>query len=215
MKKSRKGGNAAETILLAAADAIGMICRGACTLDDYLDFHAPPDHRRTVEHLLLAFFRHRRFFQDELKKIASREPDPQIKNLILSAFTQIRFQNRIAMQSAVSVAVDAAKKYRADKFVNAVLRKFAAAGTPLPDDAKFCPVCGSPAPIAEEPSEPVDAPVEAAPAAVSQPEETAAPVVVPAVSVPSPTMSKRHFPKKTKDSTTASVISETSTTTLT
>lgn len=54
-------------------------------------------------------------------------------------------------------------------------------GTPLPDDAKFCPVCGSPAPIAEEPSEPVDAPVEAAPAAVSQPEETAAPVVVPAV----------------------------------
>ena len=134
MKKLRKGGNAAETILLAAADAIGMICRGACTLDDYLDFHAPPDHRRTVEHLLLAFFRHRRFFQDELKKIASREPDPQIKNLILSAFTQIRFQNRIAMQSAVSVAVDAAKKYRADKFVNAVLRKFAAAGTPLPDD---------------------------------------------------------------------------------
>ena len=136
MKKLRKGGNAAETILLAAADAIGMICRGACTLDDYLDFHAPPDHRRTVEHLLLAFFRHRRFFQDELKKIASREPDPQIKNLILSAFTQIRFQNRIAMQSAVSVAVDAAKKYRADKFVNAVLRSVLREGYKFPKTAQ-------------------------------------------------------------------------------
>ena len=48
-------------------------------------------------------------------------------------------------------------------------------GTPLPDDAKFCPVCGSPAPIAEEPSEPVDAPVEAADGLVPDTETAATP----------------------------------------
>ena len=43
----------------------------------------------------------------------------------------MRFQSAIAPESAVSVAVDAAKKFRADKFVNAVLRRFVSDRTPI------------------------------------------------------------------------------------
>ena len=44
--------------------------------------------------------------------------------MLAVAAAQCRFQTGIAPESAVNVAVDTAKKYHADKFVNAVLRNF-------------------------------------------------------------------------------------------
>jgi 16S rRNA (cytosine967-C5)-methyltransferase len=132
MRKSlKKHASAAENILNASASAIGMIDRGECTLDDYLDRHAPPEFRRTVEHLLLAFYRRRGFFCSELNRLVSRTPDSKVRNLLFAVFTQIRFQDAIAPESAVSIAVDAAKKFHADKFVNAVLRRFIADSFPI------------------------------------------------------------------------------------
>ena len=131
MRTRKRTGNAAETILTASADAIGLIDRGECTLDDYLDRHAPADFRRTVEHLLLCFYRHRGYFVRELSRLVSRTPDHKVQNLLFAVFTQCRFQSAIAPESAVSVAVDAAKKFRADKFVNAVLRRFIAERTAI------------------------------------------------------------------------------------
>ena len=134
--KNRKPGSAAETILLSAADAIGMTGQGKCTLDDYLDRHAPRDFRKSVEHLLLAFFRNRAFLESELRRIAAKIPREPVRNLLLAAFAQTRFQSAIAPESAASVAVDAAKKYHAEKFVNACLRRYIADETPLPGEAE-------------------------------------------------------------------------------
>ena len=131
MISRKRTGSAAETILTAAAGAIGMIDRNECTLDDYLDRHAPAEFRRTVEHLLLCFYRYRGFFAGELNRLVSRPPENKVRNLLFAVFTQVRFQSAIAPESAVSVAVDAAKKFRADKFVNAVLRRFIAERTPI------------------------------------------------------------------------------------
>ena len=131
MISRKKTGSAAETILTAASGAIGMIDRNECTLDDYLDRHAPADFRRTVEHLLLSFYRHRGFVVSELNRLVARPPESKVRNLLFAVFTQVRFQNAIAPESAVSIAVDAAKKFRADKFVNAVLRRFIAERKPI------------------------------------------------------------------------------------
>ena len=132
MRKSpKKHASAAENILNASASAIGMIDRGECTLDDYLDRYAPPGFRRTVEHLLLSFYRRRGFFGNELERLVSRTPDSKVRDLLFAVFTQIRFQSAIAPESAVSIAVDAAKKFHADKFVNAVLRRFIADASPI------------------------------------------------------------------------------------
>ena len=131
MSFKRKSGNTAETILSVSADAIGLIDRGECTLDDYLDRHAPVFYRRSVEHLLLCFYRNRGYFTQELKRFVQRPPENKVRNLLFAVFTQICFQSAIAPESAVSVAVDAAKKFRADKFVNAVLRRFIAERLPV------------------------------------------------------------------------------------
>ena len=53
-------------------------------------------------------------------------------------------------------------------------------GTPLPEDAKFCPVCGAPAPISVDSEVTAAAPSEESPAVVPLAEESAAPVAAPA-----------------------------------
>ena len=107
--------------------------RGKVTLDDALD-KVPSDFRRIVEHLLFCFFRYRRPVETILRKFISRPPAPEIMTILSVAAVQCHFQSGIAPQSAVNIAVDAAKKFHADKFVNAVLRKFIR--TPFPE--VFC-----------------------------------------------------------------------------
>ena len=142
MRPRRSQGHTAETILGAAADAIDLIDRSRCTLDDCLDRHIPPQYRKTAGHLLFSFYRNRRYIEKMLAKFASRTPEPRVRNLLFAAMTQTRFQTGIASESAVSVAVEAAKKYHADKFVNAILRRFVAASpeTVLPPEEVLPPV---------------------------------------------------------------------------
>ena len=94
--------------------------RGKVTLDDALD-NVPSDFRRIVEHLLFCFFRYRRPVETILRKFISRPPAPEVMTILAVAAVQCHFQSGIAPQSAVNIAVDAAKKFHADKFVNAVL----------------------------------------------------------------------------------------------
>ena len=89
MISRKRTGSAAETILTAAAGAIGMIDRNECTLDDYLDRHAPAEFRRTVEHLLLCFYRYRGFFAGELNRLVARPPENKVRNLLFAVFTQV------------------------------------------------------------------------------------------------------------------------------
>ena len=110
---------------------IALECdQGKITLDDALD-KVPSEFRRIVEHLLFCFFRYRRPVENILRKFISRPPVPEVMTILAVAATQCQFQSGIAPQSAVNVAVDAAKKFHADKFVNAVLRKFIQ--TPFPE----------------------------------------------------------------------------------
>lgn len=105
--------------------------QGKITLDDALD-SVPSEYRRIVEHLLFWFFRYRKPVETVLGRFISRPPLPAVMIILSVAAVQCRFQSGIAPQSAVNVAVDAAKKFHADKFVNAVLRKFIQ--TPFPDE---------------------------------------------------------------------------------
>lgn len=117
--------------VFACACQIVMDCdRGVVTLDDAVD-RVPDEFRRTVEHLLFTFYRQRRSVELVLNRFIRKMPVVEVMTLLSVAAVQCRFQNGIAPESAVNVAVDAAKKYHADKFVNAVLRNFLR--TPLPE----------------------------------------------------------------------------------
>lgn len=114
-----------ERSLLAAASGIAKIESGRITLDDFLDREAPADCRKIVGHLLFAYFRHRKFIRLVVAKRVPRTPRREVETLLLAAVSRILFQTGSAAASAVNVAVEAAKHYRADKFFNAVLRSVA------------------------------------------------------------------------------------------
>ena len=83
--------------------------QGKITLDDALD-SVPSEYRRIVEHLLFCFFRYRKPVETVLGRFISRPPLPAVMIILSVAAVQCRFQSGIAPQSAVNVAVDAAKK---------------------------------------------------------------------------------------------------------
>lgn len=110
-----------EKVLQLAAGSIESIEAGRGTLDEALE-RIPADCRRTVEHLLGCFYRYRKTLRSSWQKFCRKMPSAQIAALLDSALTQCRFQDSVAPYSVVNVAVSLAKKQRADKFVNAVLR---------------------------------------------------------------------------------------------
>ena len=124
MSRKRHVPGAAEIILGSAAEGTLLIDSGRCTLDDFLDRHAPAQYRKSAEHLLLALYRNRGYLESELRRMTARPPERKVKSLLLAAMAQSAFQEGIASESSGSIAVELAKKYRADKFVNAVLRRF-------------------------------------------------------------------------------------------
>jgi len=126
--------SAGEKILSAAAEGIRLMESGRCTLDDFLDLHAPQTYRRTVGHLLLTFCRRRGALERELARLAPKAPGEKIRPLLLAAMTQTRFQNAVAPESAVSIAVELAKGLHADKFFNAVLRRYLRENVPFSEE---------------------------------------------------------------------------------
>lgn len=111
-----------ENVLGDAVAALLAIDAGKVSLDDVLD-QADPGYRRSFEHLLLNIFRFRKSVSDHWRQFCTRGPVPEIAALLDAALSQCLFQNSVASQSVVNVAVSMAKKKHADKFVNAVLRK--------------------------------------------------------------------------------------------
>lgn len=113
----------AEKVLKNALSIISRCDRGEITLDDAVDL-LPDDCRRIIEHLLFTFYRHRKTIGKALNKFIKRPPSTEVMALLTLAAIQCRFQSGIVPESAVNVAVDFAKSFHADKFVNAVLRNF-------------------------------------------------------------------------------------------
>ena len=110
-----------EKVLQLAAAAVEAVDGGTCTLDDALD-HFPDDCRRTLEHLLTLLYRYRKSIRRSWSKYCRKTPAPEVASLLDAALTQCRFQQAVAPQSVVNVAVTLAKPFHADKFINAVLR---------------------------------------------------------------------------------------------
>jgi 16S rRNA (cytosine967-C5)-methyltransferase len=110
-----------EKVLQLAAAAVEAVDEGKCTLDDALD-HFPDDCRRTLEHLLTLLYRYRKSIRSSWSRYCRKTPVPAVSSLLDAALTQCRFQQGVAPQSVVNVAVTLAKPFHADKFINAVLR---------------------------------------------------------------------------------------------
>ncbi|MBE6384106.1 MAG: hypothetical protein E7048_00415 [Lentisphaerae bacterium] len=114
-------------ILRGAAALIEAVTSNKAVLDEEME-KIDPAYRRSIGHLVLTFFRRRKAVDALLQQRIQRPPLPAVQALLQSVVTQVFFQRAIAAQSAVNIAVTEAKRYKADKFVNAVLRRIIAAG---------------------------------------------------------------------------------------
>ena len=112
-----------EEILSLAQQALVLIGRKECTLDDLLEKRDFRHLRRTLSHLLLNAFKYKKAINNELGKYVRTSPRPEIAALLHAALTQAMVQERISPEAVINVAVEVAKKYKMSGFVNAVLRK--------------------------------------------------------------------------------------------
>ena len=119
-------------IIRGAAAGILAVTERDRGLDEFLDT-LPASSRRSVSHLLFCYFRRKRFIDGEAGAFLARPPRPPVLALLRAATAQLYFQNSIAPESAVNVAVDAAKRLRASALVNAVLRRVLASRKRAPD----------------------------------------------------------------------------------
>ncbi len=128
----RPDGVAGES-LRAAAAGIAEIEAGKLTLDEYLDRREITPFRKIVAHLLLTYFRRKRALDARVNSFLTRAPRPEVSALLRAAATRIFFQTAVPREVSVSVAVDLAKRVRADKFVNAVLHRLLGVESAFPD----------------------------------------------------------------------------------
>ena len=119
-------------ILRGAAALIEAVTSKRAVLDEEME-KIDPAFRRSIGHLVLTFFRRRKAVDALLQQRIQRPPLLAVQALLQSVVTQVFFQRAIAAESAVNIAVTEAKKYKADKFVNAVLRRIIAAGAEFGD----------------------------------------------------------------------------------
>ncbi len=125
-----------EEIIRTAAAGIRAVSGRDAALDEFLD-GVPAHIRRSVSHLLFCYYRYRRFIDGEIDALVARAPKPPVAALLRAAAAQLRFQDALAPESAVNIAVDAAKRHGAGGLVNAVLRKLAASKSAPPEDRKL------------------------------------------------------------------------------
>ena len=119
-------------ILRGAVALVEAVTSKKAVLDEELE-KLDPAYRRSTGHLALTFFRRRKAVDALLHARIQRPPHPTVWALLQCVVVQIFFQRAIAAESAVNIAVTEAKKYHADKFVNAVLRRIMAADVTFSD----------------------------------------------------------------------------------
>ena len=119
-------------IIRTAAAGMLAVTETDHALDEVLD-DCPAELRRSVGHLLFNYFRHKRFVDAALAEFLTKPPRPQVYALLRAAAAQLFFQSAIAPESAVNVAVDAARRFHASGLVNAVLRRVLENKRPAPD----------------------------------------------------------------------------------
>ena len=117
-----------EEILEAVIRAIRAWHTQNITLDDCIAEirSRHPETARSAASILFEYFRHKSFLDDLVMSSVSRgEIKPELKAAALCALTQALFQDAIARESAVNVAVEHIKRTRnraVSGFLNAVIR---------------------------------------------------------------------------------------------
>ena len=124
-----------ESVLELSVAAMTAIDAGKVTLDDTLD-HLPDECRRTLSHLLTSFYRYRKSIRGVWRPLCRKMPEAEVAALLDTALTQCFHQSAVEAYSVVNVAVKLARRYHADKFVNAVLRNSLRNGYTLPVKAE-------------------------------------------------------------------------------
>ena len=129
--------NICENLLKKGIEILLQIETSQKTFDDLLDEIKDHTERKRVSHLLFSYLRNKNFIDSEIARLCTKAlPKKRIAKLLALAMTQSRFQSAISPQAAINVAVEIAKKDRADKFVNGVLRNFTRTNNPAFSEAK-------------------------------------------------------------------------------
>ena len=119
--------NSPETVLSAAMEALKSLRSNTCSLDDYLDtVKTDALLRKRLSSLLFSFFRHGKAVDEAIKQCCNKPPEAGVKDLLRVSVVMAVFQNALAPESVVNIAVTLAKKEFNNftaRFVNAVLRK--------------------------------------------------------------------------------------------
>lgn len=119
--------NSPEAILTQAAEALAVLRKTGCGLDDFLDQYASSSlQRRRLSSLLFAYFRHKSVVDLAISKCCSKAPQIELQEFLAAALTMACRQDSLVPESVVNIAVTAAKKRfnaAVGRFVNAVLRK--------------------------------------------------------------------------------------------
>ncbi|MBR7121248.1 MAG: methyltransferase domain-containing protein [Lentisphaeria bacterium] len=123
-----------ENVLELSVAAVSAIDSGKVTLDDTVD-HLPDECRRTLSHLLSLLYRYRKSIRRVWVPLCRKMPQIEVAALLDSALTQCFHQTGVEAYSVVNVAVKLARRYHADKFVNAILRSSLRNGYTLPEKA--------------------------------------------------------------------------------
>lgn len=118
--------NSPETVLKAAMEALKALQQDV-SLDDYLDgIKGDTLLRKRLSSLLFSFFRHGKAVDEAIKQCCSKPPEAGVKDLLRVSMVMAKFQDALAAESVVNIAVTLAKKEFNNftaRFVNAVLRK--------------------------------------------------------------------------------------------
>lgn len=119
--------NSPETVLKAAMEALKSLRSNNCSLDDYLDtVKNDALLRKRLSSLLFSFFRHGKAVDETIKQCCNKPPEAGVKDLLRISMVMAKFQDALAAESVVNIAVTLAKKEFNNftaRFVNAVLRK--------------------------------------------------------------------------------------------
>ena len=92
----RKPGSTEEAILSCAVKAVIAVENNRSTLDDLLDEPEYQTLRRTLSHLLLGYFKHKKAIDATLRKFISKAPETKIneEKAKLEKYTQMMEQVR-------------------------------------------------------------------------------------------------------------------------
>jgi len=117
----------AEKVLSTAVKGLGAWDKGL-NLDEILDDLSAgkeKEYRSKVSSILFTYFRNRAYVDYVIDSLAARKVESLVRRIISIALVQVFYQDGVAKQVAVDVAVDYAQKMRNKStggFVNAVLR---------------------------------------------------------------------------------------------